>query len=81
MSKTGRNYNKLTTGKYHISTMETIKLFPVNIFMPVTKFPRLTILLFCKRRPFRFFGQFKNYFKETNNKNWVFCIEKGREKT
>ena len=27
--------------------------------MPVTKFPYLTIWLFCKRRPFYIFGQFR----------------------
>ena len=60
--------------------MEIIKLFQVNIFMPVTKFPRLTIWLFYKRRPFRTFGQFRGLFKETNNKNWGFCFGKEREK-
>ena len=32
--------------------MEIIKLFGVNIFLPVRKFSCLTILLFCKRGPF-----------------------------
>ena len=44
-SKTGRNDSKFSIGKYHINTIEIIKLFQVNIFMPVTKFPRLIILL------------------------------------
>ena len=50
--------------------------------MPVTKFLRLTIWLFCKRRPFRIFGQFRELFKETTGKNWDFALrKKGREKT
>ena len=62
---------------------EIIKLFRVNIFMPVTKFPCLTIWLFCKRRPFQIFGQFRGLFKETNSKNWEFCVngKKRRKKT
>ena len=60
--------------------MEIIKLFRVNIFMPVTRFPRLTICLFCKSRPFRIFVQFKGLFKETKGKNVGFCVEKEREK-
>ena len=76
----GKNDNKFTIGKYHLNTMEFIKLFPVNIFMPVTKFPRLTILLFCKKRLFRIFGQFKRLFKETNDKNWIFCIKKEKKR-
>ena len=59
--------------------MKIIKLFPVNICMPVTKFPRLTILLFCKRRSSKIFGQFRGFFKETNYKNWLSFIEKERE--
>ena len=78
--KMGRNDSKFTVGKYHMNTMEFIKSFPVNIFMPVTKFPSLTILLFCKKKPFRIFGQFRGLFKETSSKNWVFCIEKKRER-
>ena len=42
--------------------------------MPVTKFPCLTIWLFCQRRPFQIFGQFRGFFKETNSKNWEFCV-------
>ena len=75
----GRNNSKFTIGKYHINTMEIIKLFQVNIFMPVTKFPHLTIWLFCKRS-FQIFGQFRELFKETNSKNWGFCIEDERER-
>ena len=48
--------------------------------MPVTKFPHLTIWLFCKRKQFWIFGQFRRLFKETNDKNWRFCIEKERER-
>ena len=58
--------------------MEIIKLFQVNIFTP--KFPRLTIWLFCKRRAFGIFGQFRELFKETYGKNWGFCVEKERER-
>ena len=68
----GRNDNKFTSGKYDINTMEIIKLFQVNISMPVMEFPHLTILLLHKRRPFRIFGQFRVLFKETNCKNWGF---------
>ena len=50
----GRNDSKFTIGKYHINTMEIIKLFQVNIFMPVTEFPCLPIVLFCKKRPLPF---------------------------
>ena len=75
----GRNDSKLTIGKCHMNTMETIKVFPVNIFSPVTKFARLIILSFCKKRLFWMFGQFRFFFKETNGKTWVFCIEKERE--
>ena len=78
--KTGKNDRKFTIGKYYMNTMEFIKLFPVNIFMPVAKFPRSSILLFCKKMPLRIFGQFRELFKETNDKNWVFYVEKERKK-
>ena len=78
--KTGRNDSKFTIGKCHINTMEIIKLFQVNIFIPVTKFPRLTVWFFCKRKPFKIFGQFRGLFEETNGKNWGFCVEKERER-
>ena len=75
-------YSKFTIGKYHINTVEIIKLFQVNIFVPVTKFSHLTIWLFCKRRPFQIFGRFRGLFKETSGKNWDFALrKKGREKT
>ena len=76
--KMGRNDSRFTIVNY-INTMGIIKLFWVNIFMPVTKFSCLTILLFCKRRPFQIFDQFRALLKETNNKNWGFCIGKERE--
>ena len=76
----GRNDSKFTIGKCHINTMDIIKLFQVNIFMAVTKFPCLTIWLFCKRRRCRIFGQFMGLFKETNTKNWGFCIEEERKR-
>ena len=63
--KTGNNDKKFTMGKYHINTMEIIKLFPVNIFMPITKFPPLAILLFCKKKPFRIFDQFLSLKEST----------------
>ena len=62
----GRNDSKFTIGKYHINTTEIIKLFQVNIFMPVTEFPCLPIVLFCKKRPFWIFDQFRRLFKETS---------------
>ena len=49
-------------------------------FMPVTKPPHLTILLFCKRRPFQIFAQFRGFSKETNSKNCIFHIEKEMER-
>ena len=75
-----KNDSKFTIDKYHINKME-IKLFRVNIFMPVKKFPRLLILLFCQRRPFWIFGQFRGFFKEINCQNWEFYTEKERDKT
>ena len=45
--KAGRNDSKFTIGKYHINTMEIIKLFRVNIFMSVAEFLCLMIWLFC----------------------------------
>ena len=74
------NDSSFTIGKYHMNIMKIIKLFPINIFMPVTNFPCLTILLFCKKKPFQIFGQFRGFFKETNVKNWVSCIEKERRR-
>ena len=65
-----------------ISTLKIIKLFRVNIFMPVTKlFCRLAIKLFCNRRPFWIFDQFRGLFKEIDGKNWGFRVEKERKKT
>ena len=60
--------------------MEITKLFPVNIFMPIIKFPRLTILVFCKRRPFWIFGQFRGFSKKPKVKIGYFALGK-REKT
>ena len=56
--------------------MEIIRLFPINIFMSLTGFPYLEILLIYERNLFRIFGQFRGFFKETNSKNWGFCIDK-----
>ena len=60
--------------------MEVIKLFRVNTFMSVTKLPHLTIWLFCKSRLFWIFRQFGGLFKDTNGKNWEFCVEKERKR-
>ena len=64
--------------------MKVIDLFQVNIFMPVRKlFPCFVVWqsqLFCKRRPFRIFGQFRGFSKKPMAKNWGFCMEKEREK-
>ena len=79
--KTGKNDSKFTIDKYHLNIMEFIKLFPVNIFMPVTKFPRLTILLFCKKQPFRIFGQFKGAFQRNQwQKLGILHLERKEEK-
>ena len=75
----GRNDSRFTIGKYHINTLEIMKLLRINIFMPVTKFPHLKIWLFCKRRLFWIFGWFRGLFKKTDGKNWGFCVEKERE--
>ena len=48
-NKMGRNDRKFTIGKYHINTVEIIKLFQVNIFIPVTKFPCLTIFFILQK--------------------------------
>lgn len=40
-------WQQFTIGKYHIHTMEIIKLFPTNVLMLVKNFALLTILLFC----------------------------------
>ena len=53
--------------------MEIIKLFWINIFMPVTKFPCLTTWLFCQRRPIWIFGQFRGLLEKTNSNSWKFC--------
>ena len=80
--KTGRNCSKFTIDKYHMNAMEIIKLFLVNIFMPVTTFPRLTILLFCKKRSFRIFDQLGGFSKKLTVKIRYFALrKKGREKT
>ena len=47
-----------------------VTLVPYNISMPVTKFPCLTILLFCRKRHFQIFDQFRGLFKETDDKTW-----------
>ena len=70
----------LVSYKYHINTMKIMKLFRVNIFIPITKFPYLTILLFCKRRSFRIFDQFRGLFKETNDKILGDYVGKERER-
>ena len=42
--KMGRNDSKFTIGKYFINTMDIIKLFRINIFMPVSSLENLVIL-------------------------------------
>ena len=42
--KTGKNDGKFAIGKCHINTMGIIKLFQVNIFMPVFSLENLVIL-------------------------------------
>ena len=82
MHQNRRNDSKFTIGKYHMNTMEIIKLFPVNIFMPVIKFPHFTILLFCKKRPFWIFGQCRGFSKKPTAKIGYIVLKKnGREKT
>ena len=44
--------------------------------MPVSKFPRLTMWFFCKRRPFLIFDQFRELFTEINGKTWGFALRK-----
>ena len=80
--KTGRNDSKSTIGKYYMNTMEIIKLFPVNIFMPVRKFPHLTILLFCKKRPSDLWSV-QGFFskKPTVKIGYLALRKKEREKT
>ena len=75
--KTGTNDDKFSIIKYHIIKMEIIRLFRVNKFMSVTKFPRLTVLLFCKTRSF---DQFRGLFRETNDKNLGVYVGKERER-
>ena len=67
----GRNDSKFTIGKYYVNTMNIIKLFRVNIFMPVTKFPHLTIWLFSQKRPFQIFSQFRGLFKKNQRQKLV----------
>ena len=79
--KTGMSDSKFTIGEYHIITTEIIKLFPVNIFMPVTKFHPLAILLFCKKRPFRSLVSSGVFSKKPVAKVGYFALrKKGREK-
>ena len=77
---TGRDNTKFTSGKYHINTMEIIKLFLVNIFMPVTKFPDLTI--FAKRGHFRSLVSSWDFSQKPAAKFGDFAVrKKGRQKT
>ena len=75
------NDSKFTIRKYHMITMEIIKLFPANVFIPVTKFPRLTILLFCKKRPFQSLVNPRVFSKKLMAKIGYSALrKKGREK-
>ena len=71
--KTRRNDSKFTIVKYRINTIEIIRLFPINIFMPAANFPCLTILLSYRTKPVMIFGQFGVFFpKKPTTKNWGF---------
>ena len=71
--KIRRNDSKFTIVKYRINTIEIIRLFPINIFMPAANFPCLTILLFYRTKPVMIFGQFGGFFpKKPTTKNWGF---------
>ena len=56
--------------------MEIIKSLPIKKFMPASNFSCKTILLFYKKKPFQIFGEFRGLLKETNSKNWRYCVEK-----
>ena len=77
----GRNDSKVTKGKYHINTMEILKLFPVNKYLYVcNKGSSLDNCCYiCKSRPFWIFGLF-SFFSFFQSKSWGVCIEKEREK-
>ena len=63
-----------------MNTMETIKLFPVNIFIPVTKFPRLTILFFLQKEAISDLWLVQVFFQRNQRQNLGICIEKERER-
>ena len=50
--KTGVNDSKFTIGEYHVIAMEIIKVYPVNIFIPVTSFLGWKFCHFAKRGHF-----------------------------
>ena len=64
-----------------ITKMEIIKLFQINIFMPGTKFPCLTILLFAKGGPLGSLISSGDFSKKLMAKNGDFVLrKKGRKK-
>ena len=79
--KAERNSSKFTIRKHHINTMEIHKLFPMEIYIPVSNFPRLTILLYYKS----YFGYMVNFggcSKKPTKKIGDFALrQKRREKT
>ena len=51
--------------------------------MTVPNVPWMTVLVFYKKKTFPIFGQLRGLFKQTDGRNWGFCVwEKGeRENT
>ena len=60
--------------------MESVKLFQVNIFMPVAKFPHLAIWLFCKRKPFGSLVSSGSFPKKLTAKIGDFALIRERER-
>ena len=73
----------VSSGKYHTKTMEIIKLFQINIFVPVTKFPFLTnFFYFAKEDPFGSLISLGDFSKKLTAKIGNFALrKKWREKT
>ena len=67
-------------GNLLLASIKSTQLFRVNIFMPVTKFPCLTILLFAKGGPSRSLISSGN-FSLTAKIEYFALRKKGREKT
>ena len=72
----------VSSDKYHINTMEIIKLFWVNISMPVTKFPFLAFFYFAKESPFGSLISLEDISNKITTKIGNFALrKKGRKKT